>query len=144
MEKFVAIRRSKDGQPVRYLIVDDSVFARKNLGRMIEAFGGQVAAEASDGLTAITEYDRIKPDVVLMDITMPRMGGIEAVEKIVQQNPQARIVIVSSVGYHENVMAALQCGARDFLQKPITPEALYEAIRYVLGEDGALASVVGF
>ena len=57
MDQFVPIKRSKDGQPVRYLIVDDSVFARKNLGRMVESFGGQIAGEAGDGLTAITEYD---------------------------------------------------------------------------------------
>ncbi len=59
MEQFAAVKR-KDGQPVRYLVVDDSVFARKNLARMIESFGGQVAGEAGDGCTAITEYDRTK------------------------------------------------------------------------------------
>ncbi len=106
MEQFSPIKRSKDGQPVRYLIVDDSVFARKNLGRIIETFGGQIAGEAGDGLTAITEYERIKPDIVLMDITMPQMEGIEAAEKIVQQNPDARVVMVSSVGYQENIVAA--------------------------------------
>ncbi len=78
MEQFAAVKRSKDGQPVRYLIVDDSVFARKNLARMIETFGGQVAAEAGDGLTAISEFERTHPDIVLMDITMPQMEGIEA------------------------------------------------------------------
>ncbi len=77
------VKRSKDGQPVRYLVVDDSVFARKNLARMVETFGGQVAGEAGDGMTAITEYDRTNPDIVLMDITMPQMEGIEAAEKIV-------------------------------------------------------------
>src|SRR5712691_10053071 len=71
MEQFAPVKRSKDGQPVRYLIVDDSVFARKNLARMIESFGGQVGAEAGDGLTAISEFERTHPDIVLMDITMP-------------------------------------------------------------------------
>src|SRR5258708_35204850 len=104
MEQFAAIKRSKDAQPVRYLIVDDSVFARKNLGRIIEGFGGQVAGEAGDGLTAITEYERIKPGIVLMDITMPPMEGIEAAEKIVQKNPDARVVVVSSVRYHEKLV----------------------------------------
>src|SRR5207302_309211 len=82
MEQFAPVKRSKDGQAVRYLIVDDSVFARKNLARMIESFGGQVAAEAGDGLTAISEFDRTHPDIVLMDITMPQMEGIEAAELI--------------------------------------------------------------
>src|SRR5678815_1375988 len=114
MEQFVAVKRSKDGQPVRYLIVDDSVFARKNLARMVETFGGNVASEAADGLTAIAEYERTHPDIVLMDITMPQMEGIEAAEKIVRAHPQARIVMVSSVGYQENIVAALQRGARHF------------------------------
>ena len=99
MEQFAPVKRTGDNQPVRYLIVDDSVFARKNLAKMVESFGGQVAGEAGDGLTAISEYDRLTPDIVLMDITMPQMEGIEAAEKIVQKHPDARIVMVSSVGY---------------------------------------------
>ena len=139
MEQFASLKRSKDGQSVRYLVVDDSVFARKNLARIVETFGGQVAGEAGDGMTAITEYDRTNPDIVLMDITMPQMEGIEAAEKIVAQHPEARIVMVSSVGYQENIVAALQRGARHFVQKPVKPEVLYEVIKYVLGEDGVVA-----
>src|SRR2546429_5914398 len=143
MEQFAALVRSKDKKPVRYLVVDDSVFARKNIMKLLESFGGQLAGEAGDGMTAITEYERAKPDIVLMDITMPQMEGIESAEKIVQQNPDARIVMVSSVGYQENIVAALQRGARHFVQKPVKPEVLYEVIKYVLGEDGALASAAG-
>ncbi len=135
MEQFAALVRSKDRQPVRYLVVDDSVFARKNLAKMIDTFGGQVAGEAGDGCTAITEYDRTHPDIVLMDITMPQMEGIEAAERIVRQHPDARIVMVSSVGYQENIVAALQKGARHFVQKPVKPEVLYEVIKYVMGDD---------
>ncbi|HUK25600.1 MAG TPA: response regulator [Terriglobales bacterium] len=143
MEQFPPVRRSKDGQPVRYLVVDDSVFARKNLSGIIQAFGGQVVGEAGDGVSAISEYARVQPDIVLMDITMPQMEGIEAAEKIVQQHPEARIVMVSSVGYQENIVAALQRGARHFVQKPVKPEVLYEVIKYVLGEDGSVAQAVG-
>ncbi|HXY15231.1 MAG TPA: response regulator [Terriglobales bacterium] len=137
------MKRSKDGQPVRYLVVDDSVFARKNLARMIESFGGQLAGEAGDGVSAIAEYDRTKPDIVLMDITMPQMEGIEAAEKIVQKHPDARVVMVSSVGYQENIVAALQRGARHFVQKPVKPEVLYEVIKYVMGEDGTVVNAAG-
>src|SRR5438309_7507734 len=91
----------KDGKPIRYLVVDDSVFASKNIIKMVEQFGGQLAGEAGDGCTAITEYDRARPDIVLMDITMPQMEGIEAAEKIIRQHPEARVVMVSSVGYQE-------------------------------------------
>src|ERR1700686_615902 len=124
MEQFASLKRSKDGQPVRYLAVDDSVFAGKKLAR-------------------IAEYERTNPDIVLMDITMPQMEGIEAAEKIVGQHPEARIVMVSSVGYQENIVAALQRGARHFVQKPVKPEVLYEVIKYVLGDDGAVANAAG-
>ena len=143
MEQFAAIKRSKDGQAVRYLIVDDSVFARKNLARIVESFGGEIAGEAGDGLTAISEYERSKPDIVLMDITMPQMEGIEAVERIVQEHPEARIVMVSSVGYQDNILAALQKGARHFVQKPVKPDALYEIIRYVLNDDAPAPLATG-
>src|ERR1700690_261072 len=134
MQQFAALLR-KDNQPVRYLVVDDSVFARKNIIKMIEMFGGEVAGEAGDGLTAIAEFNRTKPDIVLMDITMPQMEGIEAVERIVRQHSDARIVMVSSVGYQENILAALQKGAKHFVQKPVKAEVLYEILRYVLSDD---------
>jgi two-component system chemotaxis response regulator CheY len=138
MERFARVLR-KDGQALRYLIVDDSVFARKNLSRMIESFGGQVAGEAGDGRAAIAEYDRLHPDLVLMDITMPEMEGIEAAELIVRQHSEARVIMVSSVGYQENIVAALQRGARHFVQKPVKAEVLYEVIKYVMGEECMVA-----
>ena len=139
MEQFPALLRVHDQKPVRYLVVDDSVFARKNLSRLIDLFGGCVAGEAGDGCTAIAEYDRTNPDIVLMDITMPQMEGIEAVERIVQDHADARVVMVSSVGYQENILAALQKGARHFVQKPVKPEVLYEIVRYVLNDEGVAA-----
>src|SRR5437762_14197662 len=126
MEQFSPVKRSKDGQPVRYLVVDDSVFARKNLARMIETFGGQLAGEAGDGMTAITEHERTHQDIVLMDITMPQMEGIEAAKQIVRQHPEARIVMVSSVGNQENIVAALQPCARNFVHKSVKPVGLNE------------------
>jgi two-component system, chemotaxis family, chemotaxis protein CheY len=142
MKEFEALTRKKDNQPVRYLIVDDSVFARKSLAKMIESFGGRVAGEAGDGRTAISEYSRANPDIVLMDITMPQMEGIEAVEHIVKQHPEARVVMVSSVGHQDNILAALQKGARHFVQKPVKAETLYEIVRYVLNDEAAPVPVV--
>jgi two-component system chemotaxis response regulator CheY len=130
-------------QPLRFLVVDDSVFARKNLARMVQSFGGRVAGEAGDGSTAITEYGRTRPDIVLMDIIMPCMEGIEAAERIVRHDPDARIVMVSSVGYQENIVAALQKGAKHFVQKPVKPELLYDVIKYVMGSDAVSATPVG-
>jgi two-component system chemotaxis response regulator CheY len=71
---------------------------------------------------------------------MPQMEGIEAAERIVRSHPDARIVMVSSVGYQENIVAALQKGARHFVQKPVKSEILYEVIKYVMGDDAAVAT----
>jgi len=142
MEQFPFLVR-KDRKAIRYLVVDDSVFARKNVAKMVESFGGEIVGEAGDGCTAITEFDRTTPDMVLMDITMPQMEGIEAAERIVRAHPEARIVMVSSVGYQENIVAALQKGARHFVQKPVKPEILYEVIKYVMGDDATIATPVG-
>lgn len=141
MDQFPALTR-KDGQSIRFLIVDDSVFARKNVAKMVESFGGAVAGEAGDGCTAITEYDRTTPDIVLMDITMPQMEGIEAAERIIRNHAEARVVMVSSVGYQENIVAALQKGARHFVQKPVKAEILYEVIKYVMGDDATVNTPV--
>jgi len=126
---------SGDQPKIRFLVVDDSIFARKNICKMVESFGGEIAGEAGDGLAAIARYNDTRPDIVLMDITMPKMEGIEAVEHIVRDHPEACIVMVSSVGYQDNILSALQKGARHFVQKPVKPEAFYEIIRYVLNEN---------
>ncbi len=129
---FETLVRKEDGQPLRYLVVDDSVFARKNLQRILGMFGGEVAGEAGDGRAAIEAYHRLQPDLVLMDVTMPDMEGIEAAEQIITSFPQARIVMVSSVGYQENITEALRKGALHFVQKPPKPELLYDVIKSVL------------
>ena len=142
-ETFSTLLSSNDMQPLRFLVVDDSVFARKNLARMVESFGGRIAGEAGDGSTAISEYARTKPDVVLMDIIMPCMEGIEAAERILRNHPEARIVMVSSVGYQENIITALQKGARHFVQKPVKAELLYDVIKYVMGSDAVASAPAG-
>ena len=144
MEQFAALNK-KQGGSLRYLVVDDSVFARKNIAKIVEMFGGEIAGEAGDGCTAITEYDRVRPDVVLMDITMPQMEGIEAAERIIRNDPEARVIMVSSVGYQENIVAALQKGAKHFVQKPVKADVLYEVIRYVMADkiDAAKAAAAG-
>jgi len=133
--EFANLVRTTDNKPLRCLIVDDSVFARKNLTRILETFGCEIAGEAADGCNAIDDYERLLPDIVLMDITMPQLEGIEAAGRIVRLHPDARVVMVSSVGYQENIVAALQKGARHFVQKPVKPEVLYDVIRYVMADE---------
>ena len=143
MDKFAALVRTDNHEPLRFLLVDDSLFARKNLAGMVESFGCRIAGEAGDGATAIAEYSRTTPDIVLMDIVMPRMEGMEAVERIIQLDPAARIVMVSSVGYQENIVGALRKGAKHFVQKPVSPEILYEVVKFVMGSAAVSASPAG-
>ena len=132
MQGFEHLVRKKDGQPLQYLVVDDSVFARKNLQRILALFGGQVLGEAGDGRAAIDAYAKLQPDLVLMDVTMPDMEGIEAAAEISSRYPNARIVMVA---YQENVSEALRSGALFFVQKPPKPELLYDVIKKVLGDE---------
>jgi two-component system chemotaxis response regulator CheY len=135
MQAYGCLLRKQDGKPLRYLVVDDSGFARLNLRRLVEMYGGVVAGEARDGRESIEAYSKLLPDIVLMDVTMPDMEGIEAAEHIITSHPEARIVMVSSVGYQANISEALRKGALHFVQKPPNPEVLYDAIKHVLGED---------
>jgi two-component system chemotaxis response regulator CheY len=130
---------TKNGEPIRYLVVDDSVFARKFLAKMLEMTGGVIAGEAGNGVAAIEEYNKLRPDVVLMDVTMPEMEGMEAAEMILRGHPQAKIVMVSSVGDHQNIADALRIGVLHFVQKPAKAEPLYAIIKSVLDEESNIA-----
>jgi two-component system chemotaxis response regulator CheY len=115
------------------LIVDDSAFMRFHLRRMMDSFEDVVASEAASGTEAIMEYDRFKPDIVLMDIVMPGMEGVETVKRICETDPEARVIMVSSVSYREKVQEALDAGAICFIPKPVTTDELRKAIGKALG-----------
>jgi len=131
MEKFAPVKRSDDGQAIRYLIVDDSVFARKNLAHMVESFGGQVAGEAGDGVSAISEYDRLNPDIVLMDITMPDMNGIEATKQIKKALPDVKVLVLTMHENDEYVFQALRAGASGYMLKEAADTELISALHVV-------------
>ena len=123
------------------LVADDHDVNRKLLRSILQGEGYEVL-EAANGIDALNLLESASsPMVGLVDWEMPQMEGIEAVERIVQEHPDARVVMVSSVGYQENILAALQKGARHFVQKPVKPEVLYEILRYVLNEEPATAPV---
>ena len=109
-------------QDMKVLICDDSMFARKKLNMTITGFGVKEVYEATDGEEAIAKYNQYKPDVVFMDIIMPKVTGIEALKQITEANPDAKIIMASSVGTQGHLKEALKAGATDFLQKPITDE----------------------
>ncbi len=118
---------------ITILLVDDLVFMRSALRTIIEAGGMTVAGEAADGQEAVVLYNEKKPDVVLMDITMPVMDGIEALKKIMQQDPSGRVIMCSALGQNKYIIQAIQYGARDFIIKPFKPERILSAVSKVMG-----------
>ncbi len=118
----------------RFLVVDDSEFARRNLKNILIAVGGEAAGSATNGREAIDQYMKLRPDVVFMDITMPEMEGVEAVQTIMDRDASAKIVMVSSNSYQELVKEALDSGAKHFLTKPVEPTQVASVVDFVLGE----------
>lgn len=118
--------------PLTCLIVDDSAFMRFHLRRMMDSFDNVIASEAANGNEAIREYGRLRPDIVLMDIVMPGLEGVETVKRICIQDPKARVIMISSVSYQEKVAEAMSAGAKWFIPKPVTTEELRRAIQSVL------------
>ena len=116
---------------LKCLIVDDSAFMRFHLKRMMESFDNVISSEAANGAEAIREYGRLRPDIVLMDIVMPGIEGVETVKRICYSDPDARVIMISSVSYRGKVEEALAAGAKCFLPKPVTTEQLRRAIEQV-------------
>jgi two-component system chemotaxis response regulator CheY len=114
------------------LVVDDAKFMRAVLTKIIAESGHEVIAEAANGDEAIRQFEQAKPDLVLMDIVMPpgpkAKDGIEALKQIVQENPKAKIVMVSSYGQQALIAEALKAGAKDFIVKPFQPQKVLEAL----------------
>ncbi len=132
----IAANAAAGRAPFRVLVADDSEFARRNAGKMIASLGGVVVGEAATGRQAVDRYRALRPDLVLMDIVMPEMPGVEAVEAIMQHDPAARIVMVTSLGHQEVVRQALSLGARHFLMKPLQFEEAVEVLRFVMEGHG--------
>lgn len=115
--------------PARLMVVDDTLFMRRMLRDVLARGGYEVVSEARNGREALENYRQTRPDLVIMDITMPEMDGIRAVEAILQVDPAARIVMCSALGQNGPVMEALQAGALDFVLKPFVPEKVLEAVQ---------------
>jgi two-component system chemotaxis response regulator CheY len=114
------------------LICDDAIFMRTMVGDILTQNGFDVVGEAETGLQAIEQYERLKPDLVTMDIVMPDMGGIDAVREITKRDPGARILMCSAMGQQALVVEAIQAGARDFVVKPFQPSRVLEAVQRVM------------
>lgn len=126
--------KSETKSRFRFLVVDDSEFARRNMQNILTSVGGEAAGFAANGREAIDKYMTLKPDVVFMDITMPEMEGVEAVQSIMDRDASAKIVMVSSNGFQEMIKAALDSGAKHFLTKPVEPGQVASVVDFVLGD----------
>ncbi len=125
-------QKSSHRTPARILIVDDSAFSRQMLRDVATALGHKVVGEATNGMQAFIEYNRLKPDLVTMDLTMPGLGGAEAISRIIAAHPEARIIVISAVEARTCVIDALERGARHFVVKPIRQEKIAAAIENIL------------
>ena len=116
------------------LIVDDASFMRMMIKDILTKNGFEVVGEAENGAKAIKKYKESDPLLVIMDITMPEVDGIQAVKEIKKINPDAKIVMCSAMGQQAMVIEAIQAGAKDFIVKPFQADRVIEAVKKVLGQ----------
>lgn len=116
----------------KVLICDDSAFMRMMLRRLLEDNGCQVVGEASDGMQAVQLFRQLQPDLITMDITMPKLDGIGAVKLIHEEDPLVRIIMVTAIGQREVITDAIKAGASDFIVKPFDPSQVLDTIKKVL------------
>jgi two-component system, chemotaxis family, chemotaxis protein CheY len=119
----------------RILVADDASFMRMMIREIVEEEGYEVVGEASDGTEAVDLYRELLPDIVTMDIVMPRQSGIDAVRGIIELDPSACIVMCSALGQESLVSESLQAGARDFIVKPFKPESVLATLREALEKE---------
>ncbi len=125
-----------DRKECRCIIADDSAFARRNLSSVLEKIGVSVVGEASNGLETLSLYGSLHPDLVLLDITMPQLDGVETLRRIIEQDKNARVIIVSSIGHKEMVWKAICLGAKSFVTKPFDPDHAGKIIQDVVSRHG--------
>ena len=112
----------------RFLVIDDAIFMRMKLKTLLAQAGHEVVGEGGNGLEAVAKFTELRPDVVLMDITMPEMDGIAALKEIRKIDPKAVVVMVSAVGQDRSVKEAVISGARNFIIKPFADEKFQEML----------------
>ena len=123
-----------DGTPYKVLVVDDSMFVAKQLGQILTSEGYEVVATAVDGKEGVDKYKELCPnvDLVTMDITMPKMDGLTALEQIMAFDKNAKVVMVSALGKEELVKKSLMLGAKSYIVKPLDRKKVLERIAKVL------------
>lgn len=123
-----------DGTPYKILVVDDSIFVTKQITQILSSEGYEVAATAADGLEGVEKYKELCPnvDLVTMDITMPKMDGLTALEQIMAFDKNAKVIMISALGKEELVKKALLLGAKNYIVKPLDRKKVLERIAAVV------------
>lgn len=115
------------------LICDDAAFMRMMIKDILTKNGYNVAGEAENGQVAVDKYSEVKPDLVMMDITMPEKDGIQALKEIKAKDPSANVIMCSAMGQQAMVIESIQAGAKDFIVKPFQADRVLEAVKKVVG-----------
>ncbi|MFQ9934680.1 MAG: response regulator [Lachnospiraceae bacterium] len=115
------------------LVCDDAAFMRMMIKDILTKNGYNVAGEAENGKVAVEKYAELKPDLVMMDITMPEMDGIQALKKIREVDPSATVIMCSAMGQQAMVIESIQSGAKDFIVKPFEQDRVIEAVKKAVG-----------
>lgn len=116
----------------RVLVVDDAAFMRHMLKQILVEMGCEIAAEAGDGDAAIEAYQAHKPDLVTLDLVMPKMGGLEALEHIRKLDPDARVLVISAIDQRSSLMQAVKLGAVDYVVKPFDRDGVTKSVNRAL------------
>jgi two-component system, chemotaxis family, chemotaxis protein CheY len=116
----------------RILVVDDANFMRMIVKDTLSPLGFEICGEATNGNEAVSQYEKLKPDLVTMDITMKEKDGVEAAREILGKHPEARIVMVTALGQDKMLMDCLSIGVKDFVVKPFESERIVSAVKKAL------------
>lgn len=116
----------------RILLVDDAKFMRVTLGTILKKAGHEIVGEGENGREAVELYGNLQPDLVMMDITMPEMSGLDAMKEIKKKNPSAKVIMCSAMGQQKVVVESIEAGAKDFIVKPFDEGRVLEAVNRVL------------
>ena len=117
----------------KIMLVDDAAFMRMMIKDTLQKNGYTEIVEAGNGEQAITTYSAEKPDLILMDITMPVMDGLEALRRLKEIDPEIKVVMCSAMGQETMVVDALKLGAKDFIVKPFKPDRIMKTVNSILG-----------
>ena len=117
----------------KIMLVDDAAFMRMTIKNVLTKMGYTNLLEASDGAQAVELYEKENPDLVIMDITMPNMDGIQALQAITSKDPGAKVIMCSAMGQEAMVVQAIKEGAMDFIVKPFKPDRILQTVTKILG-----------